>query len=119
MLIHEKVVHTRRGVRRLDERVRTHGSGSIASIFDGASHGCHRLPPQLAMRLGGFLLAHRNHVSDGDIRTLYKRSVRYRGVFPVRIVTRGYRVQLTPPVPVDVLEGTIRSARKEPPPGHG
>ena len=118
MLIHEKEVRTRRGVRRLDERVRTHGSGSIASIFDGASHGCHRLPPILALRLGGFLLAHRNHVADGDVRTLYRRSVRYRGVWPVRIVTRGYRVVLTPPVPVDVLPGTIRSARKRPPPGH-
>jgi hypothetical protein len=40
-------------------------------------------------------------------------------VWPVRIVTRGYRVELTPPIPVDVLPGTIRSVRKTPPPGHG
>ncbi len=116
MLIHEKQVATRRGVRRLDERVRSHGSGSIASIFDGESHGCHRLPPFLALRLGGFLLEHRTHVRHGDVRTSFARTVRYRGRFPFRITTRGYRVELTPPVPIEVLPGTIRSARKTPPP---
>ncbi len=115
-LIHEKQVKTRRGVVRVDERVRTHGSGSIASIFDAQSHGCHRLPPLLALRLGGFLLQHRTHVRHGEVRTAFARTVRYRGTFPFRITTRGYRVELKPPVPVEVLPGTIRSPRKQPPP---
>ena len=118
MLVHHRVATTRRGARLLDERVRTHGSGSIASIFDGTSHGCHRVPPMLALRLGGFLLAHRAHVRHGDVPTVYVRQVRYRGTWPLRITTRGYRVELTPPVPVEVLPGRIRSARKTPP-GHG
>lgn len=114
MLIHERDVVTRRGVVRQDERIRTHGSGSIASIFDGASHGCHRLPPLLALRLAGFILDHRGHVRHGDERTAYTRVVRYRGRFPVRITTRGYHVELTPPVPVTVLPGRIRSTRQTP-----
>ncbi|HVV81585.1 MAG TPA: peptidoglycan-binding domain-containing protein [Kofleriaceae bacterium] len=118
MLVHEKEVFTRRGTRFLDERVRTHGSGSITSIFDGHSHGCHRLAPLYALRLGGFLLAHRDHVRRGEQRTWFTRRVHYHGDFTAHVTSRGYLVELTPPVPVNVLPGRIRSARKTPPQYH-
>ena len=116
MLIHERELRRKAAVTYGgDQRIRTHGSGSIASIFDGHSHGCHRLLPPLALRLGGFLLAHRAHVRQGERATAYARTVRHHGTFPIRITTRGYLIELTPPVPVEVLPGRIRSRRKTPP----
>lgn len=101
----------------VDEGVRTHGSVSYASILHGYSHGCHRLFNHLALRLMGFLLAHRNHVRIGDIHVRYDRVVSAEGKqLPLHVRSRGYRYQLVPPVPVDVLEGRVRGRRPSPAP---
>ncbi|HET7503028.1 MAG TPA: hypothetical protein VFK02_18535 [Kofleriaceae bacterium] len=93
----------------------THGSASVVSIVDGTSHGCHRLYNQLAVRLGDFLLHHRDHVVRGDQPVHYRRIVRYHGTFLAQVDTLGFLYELTPPVPIHVLEGNILSARKVPP----
>ena len=93
----------------------THGSASVVSIVDGTSHGCHRLYNQLAVRLGDFLLHHRNHVVRGDQPVRYRRIVRYHGTFLAQVHTLGFLYELTPPVPIDVLRGNVLSERKVPP----
>lgn len=98
-----------------DHGVRTHGSVSYRSIVDGQSHGCHRLFNHLALRLAAFLLAHRSHVHHGMLPVRYQRWVSYRNVHQLlRVDTRGYGYELTPPVPVVVLPGRIRGHRTEP-----
>jgi hypothetical protein len=93
----------------------THGSAVVTSILNGTSHGCHRLYNQLAVRLGAFLLRHRNHTVKGQQPEHYRRTVKFMGTYQARIDTRGFLYELTPPVPVDVLPGTIRTPRKVPP----
>jgi hypothetical protein len=77
----------------------------------GASHGCHRLFNHLAIRLGSFLLAHHEFARRGLVDTRYERVLRWQGRrLKLRVDTRGYRYELTPPVQVDVLPGrTVRS----------
>ncbi len=105
-------------VRYVDRGIRVHGSVSYPSIVKGTSHGCHRLFNHLAVRLGGFLLMHRNHEDQGENRTLYARRVVSKGhVFDLRMPSRGHTYALTPPVPVRVLEGTIRGRLKRAPRG--
>lgn len=91
-----------------DQGIRTHGTGNLPSLANGVSHGCHRLLGMHAVRLAGFVLAHRDHVARGDEPAYYRRVVRHGGAFPVTIDTLGYRIELTPPIPVDVLPGQIR-----------
>jgi hypothetical protein len=101
----------------VDFGIRTHGSGNYRSILRGSSHGCHRLFNHQAIRLGGFLLAHHEHTRAGTIEERYARTVRWKGhVFALRVATRGYRYELSPPVPVDVLPG--RTVRSRPEPRH-
>lgn len=115
MLVHERVGRDRRGAPTYgDQGVRTHGSVGVASIHDGHSHGCHRLLPVQALRLASFLVQHHPHRRDGEIATRYARTVRHHGRFALRITTRGYRIELTPPIPVEVLPGRIRSRRTSP-----
>jgi hypothetical protein len=88
----------------------------VTSIVNGTSHGCHRLYNQLAVRLADFLLRHRAHVVRGEQPELYKRIVFYKNEkYTADIKTRGFLYELTPPVPVNVLPGNIRSDRKVPP----
>ncbi len=101
--------------RMLDNGIGTHGSATVMSIVNGTSHGCHRLYNQLAVRLGSFLLHHRNHVVKGQKPEFYRRIVRFAGTFPVRIDTRGFLYEMTPPVPVEVTKGRILTARQFPP----
>jgi hypothetical protein len=115
MLVHHQEVTVRRKQRFDDHGIRVHGSASVTSIAHGNSHGCHRLFNHLAVRLGGFLLAHRAHERKGEDVQPYRRIVNYRGRFQARLESRGFLYQLTPPVPVDVLPGRIKSARKVPP----
>ncbi|MBE7450099.1 MAG: hypothetical protein HS111_14705 [Kofleriaceae bacterium] len=116
MLVHHLEVPRGRGqVRHDDHGIRVHGSSSVTSIAHGTSHGCHRLFNHLAVRLGGFLLAHRHHERKGEDARPFRRIVNYRGRHEARLDSRGYLYQLTPPVPVEVLPGRIRSARKVPP----
>jgi len=102
----------------IDEGIRTHGSVSYQSIVGGTSHGCHRLFNHLAVRLAGFLLRHRPHERHGSMSVRYERAVRRAGRdVRFRMSTRGVRFELTPPVPVEVLEGRIRGNRQTPYPG--
>jgi hypothetical protein len=90
-----------------DQGIRTHGTGNLPSLAHGVSHGCHRLLGMHVVRLAGFVLAHNDHVALGDKPTYYRRVVRFGGAFPLRIDTLGYRIELTPPIPVDVLPGQV------------
>ncbi|HVR64327.1 MAG TPA: hypothetical protein VMU50_20645 [Polyangia bacterium] len=96
--------------------IRTHGSGNYRSILRGTSHGCHRLFNHLAVRLGGFMLAHRPSTRDGLIRETYARTLHFKGrTFKLRVGSRGYRFTLEPPVPIDVLQGRpVRSRAPQP-----
>ena len=92
----------------------------MTSIVNGTSHGCHRLYNQLAVRLGDFLLRHRDHAVRGE-QILPREDQFHRVVmhndeaFKAEVTTRGFLYELTPPVPVNVLKGNIVSRRKVPP----
>ena len=111
MLVHNEPIATDdpdAEPRFVDEGIRTHGSVSYRSILSGSSHGCHRLHNHLAVRLAGFLLAHRNHVAQGPQRAGYQRTLRHAGVArTIRVDTRGTLYELDPPVPIEVREGRI------------
>jgi hypothetical protein len=116
LLKHDNVVHHADGPDTYwNNGIGTHGSASVTSIVNGTSHGCHRLYNQLAVRLATFLLAHRDYVVRGEQAVTYRRRVRYKGSFLAKVDTRGFLYELTPPVPVDVKKGNIRSKRKVPP----
>ena len=117
LLEHLQVIKLKDGSERLDDNgIGTHGSASVTSIVNGTSHGCHRMYNQLAVRLGDFLLHHREHVVKGEQAERFRRFVRHNGdVFRAEIDTRGFLYELTPPVAVEVLKGRIISPRKVPP----
>lgn len=109
----------------VDNGIRSHGSVSYRTILRGYSHGCHRLFNHLAVRLTSFLLAHRNHVVHGRIPANFRRELYPPTDDPdavvqpltMEITARGYLFELTPPVPVEVLEGNIRGRPKRAPTG--
>jgi hypothetical protein len=121
LLEHLQQIGLKDGTTRLDDNgIGTHGSASVTSIVNGTSHGCHRLYNQLAVRLGDFLLRHRDHAVRGE--QLLSREDRFDRIvyhddqaFRARVETRGFLYELTPPVPVTVLRGRIISPRKVPP----
>ncbi|HEX8106511.1 MAG TPA: hypothetical protein VF516_02235, partial [Kofleriaceae bacterium] len=90
-----------------DQGIRTHGTGNLTSLANGVSHGCHRLLGRDVVRLADFVLAHHDHVRHGEAPTYYRRVVRYGASFPIAIDSLGYRIELVPPIPVDVLPGRI------------
>lgn len=93
----------------------THGSANVASVQGGTSHGCHRLYNLQAVRLGSFLLKHRKHDVKGEERIDWNRKVDIGDQhFEAQVDSRGFLYELTPPVPVTVTEGTIKTARREP-----
>ena len=111
-LFHHSAVATSGGATVFaDIEIRTHGSGNYRSILRGSSHGCHRLFNHLAIRLGSFVLAHSENLRHGSIDQQYRRTVHWKGrVFKLRAESRGYRYEMVPPIPVDVLPGrTVRS----------
>ena len=111
MLIHHEAVARRDGVHYLDHGIRTHGSVSYRSILTGSSHGCHRLYNHHALRLSTFLLRYREYVAQGPDPETYARRVRARGrSWTIHREARGYRYELTPPVQVDVLAGSVLRA---------
>ena len=115
-LPHERVVHIKGGnVQYVDNGIGTHGSAVVTSLLNGTSHGCHRLFNHMAIRLGDFLLHHRNHEVKGQQPEHYRRTITAGGTFKAQIDTRGFMFELTPPVHVEVLAGNIRSDRKVPP----
>ena len=117
MLINHKPVPIgKKKVWWADNGIRVHGTSGVTSVVRGTSHGCHRLLNHLAVRLGTFLIRHRDHVVRGDQKDRYRRIVRHpTGPYPVKIDTRGFLYELTPPVPVEVTRGRIRTPRKRPP----
>ena len=116
LLVHDNVVTKKDGtVKYWDNGIGTHGSSSVTSIVNGTSHGCHRMFNQLAVRLAVFLLHHRPHEVKGQTPVFYKRVVNHKGRFVAKVKTRGFLYELTPPVPVTVLKGNIKSKRKVPP----
>jgi hypothetical protein len=116
LLQHDNVVEKKDGtVTYWNNGIGTHGSASVTSIVNGTSHGCHRLYNQLAVRLADFLLAHRAHATHGEQKVGYIRKVNHKGSFTAKVTTRGFLYEMTPPVPIKVLKGNIKSARKVPP----
>jgi hypothetical protein len=99
-----------------DEGIGTHGSVSYDSIHHGTSHGCHRLFNHQSIRLGSFLLAHREHKVTGRIELGYGRSVLWEGrSLNLKVENGGFKYELTPPVPVEVLKGRIMTNVTSPP----
>lgn len=98
-----------------DNQVRTHGTVNYMSVRRGFSHGCHRLYNYRAVRLYSFVLRHREFVRRGQTRLAYRHRFEHRGEeFQINLHTRGYYYELTPPLPVEVLEGRIRGKAKKP-----
>jgi hypothetical protein len=100
-----------------DNGVRAHGSSDYLSIYsaNGFSHGCHRLPNHIAIRLYSFILGHRNGQVSGDQPFNFSRQfLKGNTVFEIRIASRGFVYTLDPPLPVHVLEGQIKGAQKTP-----
>ncbi len=141
MMMHHLVQPSRREggePRFIDEGIRVHGSVSYRSITRGTSHGCHRLYNHLAVRLASFVLSHRRHERSGRVPAAYRREViiydeevdeevgplqpgtiqaaerPVEARVDVEIDTRGYRFELTPPVPINVLEGEVHGRRQQP-----
>ena len=100
-----------------DNGIRAHGSSEYLSMYSpsGFSHGCHRLPNHLAIRLYSFMLRHRNMRVVGDqTMDLARQFLKGDEVFEIRLPSRGFAYQLDPPLPVDVLEGEIKGKENEP-----
>ncbi len=100
-----------------DNGIRAHGSSDYLSIYsaEGYSHGCHRLPNHIAIRLYSFILRHRPMRVLGDQGMGFARQfLASDDVFEIRLPSRGYSYQLEPPLPVDVLEGDIKGTLKTP-----
>lgn len=100
-----------------DRGIRIHGSSNYLSIYnpEGYSHGCHRLPNHLAIRLYDFLLQHRRKKVLGDApMNFWRQFLAYDRAFEIRIPSRGYVYELDPPLPVNVLSGRVRGTRTEP-----
>lgn len=113
---HDQPVKLRDGTIRYDNNgIGSHGSASVTSIVNGTSHGCHRMYNQLAVRLADFVLRHRDHVVKGQQKEFYRRVVRHKGTYVAKVDTRGFLYELTPPVPVTVTRGNIKTPRKIPP----
>lgn len=115
MMIHHEESKSGEQTKWLDHGIRTHGSVDYRSIKNGTSHGCHRLYNQLALRMSGFLVQHRNTVTKGKMRAGYSRTLEYNEqTIQVDVEDRGYLYELDPPVPVKVLRGTIASDAEKP-----
>ena len=93
----------------MDHRIRTHGTAAYRSVKRGESSGCHRLHNHLVLRLAGFLIKHRANVRHGIVPEDYVRHLQYKGQeVDLADDNKGYRFELTPPVPVTVLDGDVK-----------
>jgi hypothetical protein len=105
------------GDRDVDRGIRAHGSSDYMSILSSRrfSHGCHRLMNHHAVRMYGFLLNHRTKQVIGDQPINHARQFLYNDeAFEIRLPSRGFRYDLTPPLPVTVLSGRIRGKITKP-----
>ena len=97
----------------VDHRIRTHGTPAYRSVKRGESSGCHRLHNHLALRLAGFLVRHRANNRQGLVPEDYVRHLQYKGQeVALETDNKGYRFELTPPVPVTILHGDVRGNAK-------
>ncbi len=113
--IHEEMRRGPDGPTFFDNGIRTHGSFDYMSLRGRFSHGCHRLDNQLAMRLFSFVLGHRKMRAIGIVPLGARRTFFAQGeVFEMRLPNRGFYYELDPPLPVDVLEGTIKGNLQKP-----
>ena len=116
MLVHHRAVRNGDFTIWYENGIRTHGSVSYQSILNGSSHGCHRLFNHAALQLASFLLQHRRHVRHGLVDKPFTHEFTWRGINVKHpIAHRGYRFELAPPVPVNVLQGTVRGRIREVP----
>ncbi len=113
---HVRPVERRSGeIEYLDNGIRSHGSVDYNSILRRFSHGCHRLYNHLAIRLFDFVLRHRPFERVGRVSAGYSRKVeRDDQVFFIELDSRGYRYELTEPLPVDVLRGRVLGSQYAP-----
>jgi hypothetical protein len=115
------VVPGQNGAPDWDNGVRAHGSSDYLSIYsaNGFSHGCHRLPNHIAIRLYSFILRHRHMSVVGDQSMNFSRQFLFKeSVYDIRLPSRGYLYVLDPPLPVNVLEGEIKGEAKKPVAGY-
>jgi len=113
--IHEEMRRGPDGPTFFDNGIRTHGSFDYMSLRGRFSHGCHRLYNQQAMRLFSFVLRHRHMRVTGSIPLGFRRTFYSKDeVFEMRLPSRGYYYELDPPLPVNVLPGTIRGTLQKP-----
>ncbi len=111
------VVPGQNGRPDFDNGVRAHGSSDYLSIYSAAgySHGCHRLPNHLAIRMYSFILRHRHMTVQGDQPMGFTRQFLLKDTaYEMKIPSRGYHYILEPPLPVNVLEGDIKGEVKKP-----
>jgi hypothetical protein len=113
--IHEEMRRGPQGATFFDNGIRTHGSFDYLSLRGRFSHGCHRLYNVQAMRLFSFVLAHRRMRVVGSIPLGFRRVFYSQGdVFEMRLPSRGFYYELEPPLPVNVLEGTVKGTLQKP-----
>jgi L,D-transpeptidase catalytic domain len=111
------VIPGQNGRSDFDNGIRLHGSSEYLSMYSAAgySHGCHRLPNHLAIRLYSFILRHRPMRIAGDRPMDFARQfLRGNDVFEIRLPSRGYYYYLDPPLPLEVMEGEIKGEVKSP-----
>jgi hypothetical protein len=115
------VIPGQNGRNDFDNGVRAHGSSDYLSIYsaNGFSHGCHRLPNHIAIRMYSFILQHRPMTIVGDKAMNFARQFLQKDTaFEIRLPSRGYYYVLDPPLPVNVLEGEIKGDAKKPVAGY-
>ena len=118
MLVHHRAAEGKSGTVWYDNGIRTHGSVNYHSILRSESHGCHRLFNHAAVQLASFLLQHRHHVTRGLMAKQLTHEFTWRAMkLKLAIPYRGYRFELTPPVDVAVLPGTVRGNVRRVPQG--
>lgn len=118
--IHVQPTHTADGrLGYFDNGIRTHGSFDYASLRGRFSHGCHRLYNNLALRLFSWVVAHRRARPLGQVALEYRRTFpNGDALYDLRLPTRGFYYELDPPLPVEVLEGTVKGEARKPPAGY-
>lgn len=116
MLMHAQPIRVRgkSEPKWFDPGVRTHGTSSYLSVYGDHSHGCHRLPNHLALRLTSFVLRERAHDVVGPIVEHYHRRVVWGSVRHIRRHSRGFGYRLHDPVEVIVREGNVLGKVREP-----
>jgi hypothetical protein len=117
--IHEQVRRGPDGPIYSDNGIRTHGSFDYLSLRGRFSHGCHRLYNNLAVRLFSFVLAHHKFRALGPVALNFRRTFWWGGdLYDLRLPSRGFYFELSPPLPVETLEGRVRGERQTPVPGY-